>query len=206
LEDGLEGLRVPRVAIERVRAHVVAERERRRAKMLAQLERVDLSEALARVERVAKAASPRVTSYSTEAMSRRVRARAIVLGRGLDRAGTLYHPEHLHAVRIAGKKLRYALEVVTASGAADVAADLRTLKKAQERLGLLHDYQILLEHVAAVADATPPGAPGAAGLKTLAGAYDRECRKLHAGYMKMAPALGVIAARLQDPRLLKRAR
>ena len=197
LEQGLAGTHIPRIAIERVRAHVQAERERRRERMLARLERVDLAGAVGRVERIASRAQPDVTARSVQALGRRVRARALGLQLAIDRAGTLYSPDRLHEVRIAGKKLRYALEVVAAAALADVKPALRQLKQVQEMLGLMHDYQVLLEHVKAVADATPKGAPGAAGLKAMAAAYDRDCRKLHAAYLKCAPSLAETARRLR---------
>jgi CHAD domain-containing protein len=197
LDEGLRGSRVSRVAIERVRAHVLAERERRRERMLSRLEQVDLQDALTRVETVAGEAPQEVSDYNALALVRRVRARALTLGAAIEGAGTLYHPDRLHAVRIAGKKLRYALEVVASTTPVDVGADLRLLKRVQERLGIMHDYQVLLEHVAAVADATRRGTPGAAGLKAMAAAYDRECRKLHADYLKIAPSLASAAGKLR---------
>ena len=199
LEDGLEGIRIPRIAIERVRAHVVAERERRREKMLARLERVDLDEAVSRVERVARGAETSgVTSFSAGRLAERIRVRAAALDRAVAETGTLYHPERLHEVRIASKKLRYALEVVAATGLADVTMAIRSLKRVQALLGVMHDYQILLEHVAEVRAATPKGTPGAAGLKAMAAAYDRECRRLHATYLKQAPALAASAKALGE--------
>ena len=197
LDEGLRGSRISRIAIERVRAHVLAERERRRVRMLSRLERVDLKDALTRVEMVAGEAPPEVSDYSALALARRVRARALSLAAAIEAAGTLYHPDRLHAVRIAGKKLRYALEVVASTTPVGVGAELRLLKRVQERLGIMHDYQVLLEHVAAVADATRRGTPGAAGLKAMAAAYDRECRKLHADYLKIAPALASAAVKLR---------
>lgn len=198
LEDGLAGAKIPRIAIERVRAHVQVERERRREKMLARIERVDLAGAMKRMERIAAGTRPQFTPAALDALGRRVRGRALNLQSAIERAGTLYHPDRLHAVRIAGKKLRYVLEVLRAVSLAGVAADLRVLKRAQEVLGVMHDYQILLEHVAAVSDASPKGTPGAAGLRAMAAAYDRECRKLHAAYLKMAPQLAALSARLRN--------
>lgn len=197
LDTGLEGIRIPPIAIERVRAHVLAERERRRERMLAKLERVDLEDAIGRVERVAKASEAQgMTSFSAARLAARARGRASDLAAAIDRAGTLYHPDRLHSVRIATKKLRYALEVVSSTGLADTAAPLRSLRRMQALLGDMHDYQILIEHVGAVRDATPKGTPGAAGLKAMSAAYDRECRKLHAAYLKQAPPLAAAAERL----------
>lgn len=198
LEDGLEGARIPRVSIERVRAHVLTERERRREKMLARLERVDLDEAIGRVERVARASEAGITPFSAARLAERVRGRAAALGAAVARAGTLYDPERLHEVRIAAKKLRYGLELVSTMALSDQAANIRALKRVQEQLGVMHDYQILLEHVAAVRAATPKGTPGSAGLKSMAAAYDRECRSLHASYLKLAPGLAALAKALGD--------
>ena len=197
LEDGLQSVRIPRIAVERVRAHVLAERERRREKMLVRLERVDLDEAIDRVARVARGAES-MTAYSAARLATRIRRRAAALEAAVDRAGTLYHPERLHEVRIAAKKLRYALEVAAATALTDAAAAIRALKRVQARLGLMHDYQVLLEHVADVRDATPKGTPGAAGLRAMAEAYEGECRKLHAGYLKLAPGIAAAARGLRE--------
>lgn len=198
--------RIPRVSIERVRAHVLTERERRREKMLARLERVDLDEAVSRVERVARGSETAITSFSAGRLAERIRLRAGALASAIDHAGTLYHPEKLHEVRIAAKKLRYGLEVVSSTALSDQAANIRSLKRVQELLGLMHDYQILLEHVAAVREATPKGTPGAAGLKSMAAAYDRECRTLHASYLKLAPGLAASAKALGELSLEARKR
>jgi len=197
LESGLAGVRIPRVAIARVRAHVRAERERRRDKMLARLARVDLVSAMKRMERIAAGTAPHLSAAARDGLARRVRVRAQDLHAAIARAGTLYHPDRLHEVRIAAKKLRYVLEVAGAASRAGVAADLRVLKRAQEDLGIMHDYQILLEHVLAVSDVSPKGTPGAGGLRAMAAAYDRECRKLHAAYLKMSPQLTALSARLR---------
>lgn len=197
LEDGLEGSRIPRIALERVRAHVTAERERRRERMLLKMERVDVAGAVSRVERIAVSSRLGLTDAAVRALATRVRVRAAGLAGAVDRAGTLYAPDRLHAVRIAGKKLRYALEVLASASLARVGRDLKLLKDAQEVLGVMHDYQVLLEHVADVRGATPRGAPGAAGLAAMAAAYDRECRKLHATYLKLAPGLAASARRLR---------
>lgn len=197
LEEGLKGARIPRIAIERVRAHVAAERERRRERMLSKMERVDVAGAVSRVERVAVSSRLGLTDAAVRALATRVRVRAAGLAAAIDRAGTLYDPERLHAVRIAGKKLRYALEVLASASLARVGRDLKLLKDAQEVLGVMHDYQVLLEHVADVRGVTPKGAPGAAGLRAMAAAYDQECRKLHAAYLRVVPELAASARRLR---------
>jgi CHAD domain-containing protein len=87
----------------------------------------------------------------------RLRQRARVMIGAIDHVGVVYVPDALHAVRIAGKKLRYSLEI--GHGAAGLAArvPLRELKGVQELLGGLHDRQMVqgwLQTVAAGAGAT----------------------------------------------------
>ena len=71
-------------------------------------------------------------------------------------AGHMYSPEQLHQVRIAAKKLRYAMELAFDGGVKSAAAPVRAVKRAQDTLGRLHDLQVLQSHVAAV-QAEPSG-------------------------------------------------
>lgn len=64
-------------------------------------------------------------------------------------------PENLHALRIAGKKLRYAIELVEEI-LPDARAPLRTLAEMQEVLGILHDADVGLTRLA-----DPPGSVAA---------------------------------------------
>ena len=61
----------------------------------------------------------------------------------MDRASGIYMPKRTHQVRIAVKKLRYALEVGTATGVVLDPEPLSELKSAQEVLGRLHDLCVL---------------------------------------------------------------
>src|SRR5215831_11404646 len=81
------------------------------------------------------------------AVEARLTHRAMTLKHALIEAGALYLPERLHAVRIAVKKLRYALEVAVDATGVAAAGDLQTLKRGQESLGRLHDLQILIDRV-----------------------------------------------------------
>ena len=71
----------------------------------------------------------------------------------------MYAPERLHAVRIAAKKLRYGLELAADSGLKQAAPHVRTIKRAQDMLGKLHDLQVLQTHVAAVQAEPRTGRP-----------------------------------------------
>lgn len=192
LGAGTDADRIPQIAVERVRAHLLAARERRRERMLAKLDRLDLEDAVAQVTRVA-GASEGVTAFSAARLEKRIRRRAAALSAAIDEAGGEYDPERLHSVRIATKKLRYALEVAAATGDVGAAADSEWLGHVQGRLGLMHDYQVLLEHVAHVREEAARDTPGATGLKAMAAAYDRECRALHAEYLELATRLASLA-------------
>ena len=130
---------IPRTALADVRAQVIEERERRRALMLKRLAEVDTHK-LAR----------RLTTGWRAVLAVRIARRARRLHSAIEEAGQIYAPEGLHQVRIAAKKLRYALEIADESGAVPCPAAVRALKRVQDALGRLHDLQILQHHVAAV--------------------------------------------------------
>ncbi len=126
------------------------------------------------------------------ALGRRLASRAEALREHIERTGSRYEPEPLHAVRIATKKLRYVLEITAEAGLARLAGPLRTLKAAQESLGRLHDLDVLLALLHAV-PGTAPGRPlqhAAAGV--VAGIED-ESRQLHARYLRAVPSLRRVA-------------
>src|SRR5439155_3822083 len=55
------------------------------------------------------------------------------------------HLENPHAVRIAGKLLRYTVEMAEVEGHKLPPSVLRSFKKMQDALGLWHDYVVLAE-------------------------------------------------------------
>jgi CHAD domain-containing protein len=131
------------------------------------------------------------------AVDARVARRAARVSEAIDAAGALYLPERLHTVRIAVKKLRYALEVASAGGAAAARADLGTLKHAQDLLGRLHDLQILIDRARQVQAAlTPPNITTWRGLEALVDVLEDDCRRLHARYMHERDALIALSTRL----------
>jgi CHAD domain-containing protein len=92
----------------------------------------------------------------------------------------VYFPERLHAGRIAIKKLRYAMEIVNDSGAADRRSAIQELKKAQDLLGEIHDRQELIDHLAEADSSNPEGDDGVALLRQV---IDAEIHELHARYL-----------------------
>ncbi len=116
-------------------------------------------------------------------LAARLMQRARRLNTALEEAGPLYAPDRLHNVRISTKKLRYALEIARDAGVAGTTPLLKTLKRHQERLGHLHDLQLLGKHVRET-DASPGPGSRVNGLTDYADSLDRECRRLHAGFVE----------------------
>jgi CHAD domain-containing protein len=181
---------LPRPALEAVRAHVVNERERRRAVMLKRLAHVNVGKL---EKRLADAAAVLAGSDSHEwrdALGSRLVRRAKALTSAIGEAGQLYAAEPLHQVRIAAKKLRYAMELAGDAGVKAASAPLRAVKRVQDTLGRLHDLQVLQTHVSTV-QAMPDqsGLPPDGGLQIVARALEDECRHLHARYVAAMPRL-----------------
>jgi CHAD domain-containing protein len=194
---------VPRPALSAVRALVIEDRERRRGVMLEHLDRIDTDKLTRRLGAVRQALVHPAAGHSWRAaLALRIVKRARRLDKAIVRAGQIYAPEPLHQVRIAAKKLRYALEIADESGAAPCGGTLRVIKRIQDALGRLHDLQVLLHHVAAVG-AAPSGRRSTpdAGLAILSRLIEDECRHLHGRYVAHLPSLteAVEAARRDVP-------
>jgi CHAD domain-containing protein len=131
------------------------------------------------------------------AVGARIARRAATLKSTIDEAGSVYLPERLHAVRIAVKKLRYALELEhEISGGVKLTPHLRVLKRNQELLGRLHDRQLLIEQVRQVqASSAPPDLGSWRRLDTLSATLENECRRLHARYLRDSTALVAVCER-----------
>ena len=108
----------------------------------------------------------------------------------------LYLPDRLHAVRIAVKKLRYALELSAEASRERSSADLRVLKRSQELLGRMHDVQMLIDQVRQTqASLAPPSVTVWRDLDTLVASLEDDCRRLHARYMRQRDELSAVAER-----------
>ncbi len=130
-------------------------------------------------------------------LATRLMRRAKRLSTTLDDAGPLYAPERLHGVRISAKKLRYSLEIARDAGVAGTAPLLKILKRHQERLGDMHDLQTLVKHVRETE--TAPGVGSNMGdLTVYADSLDRECRRLHAGFVGHRDQLAVVVKEVRQ--------
>lgn len=131
------------------------------------------------------------------ALDARVARRALALGTVVDEAGAMYLPERLHEVRIALKKLRYGVELRTEAAGDRTNADLRALKRTQELLGRMHDFQVLIDRVRdAQASLTPTDAGLWRDVDDLVISLEKSCRQLHGRYVRQRAALAAICDRL----------
>lgn len=181
---------VSRTAVEDVRTRVMKERDTRRKLMLDRLKRVNVDKLDRRLASVGAALSEATAEPWRKALAARLVTRSRRLTAAMDEAGHMYAPESLHAVRIAAKKLRYGLEVAADSGLRQAAPHVRTIQRAQDMLGKLHDLQVLQTHVAAVqAEPRSGRAQSREALEDLARHIEDQCRHLHGRYVATAPAL-----------------
>jgi CHAD domain-containing protein len=181
---------IPRNALEDVRAHVLAERDRRRGIMNDRLRELNTPKLSRRLNEVAVDLTTAPGAAWRETLVARVNLRAKRLASAISAAGQIYAPDRLHQVRIATKKLRYALELAADSRTPGARPLVSTLKRAQEILGRLNDLNVLQGHVAEV-QVRPPARQGATdgGLDVIDRTLEDECRHLHARYTKLIPTL-----------------
>ena len=183
---------IPRVALEEVRAHVLAEQERRRDVMLKRLSRVKVDKLERRLAALGAALQETGTQEWRRTLAARLIKRSKLLRTAVDHAGQLYEAERLHAVRIAAKKLRYAAELAAEAGIRAAAKPVRTIKQAQDTLGRLHDLQVLQTHIAAVQAMPRRSRATDSGLQTISRKLEDECRHVHARYVASVPALKAV--------------
>jgi CHAD domain-containing protein len=151
---------------------------------------------LKNVERATSKAAARNWRWGIDA---RVANRASRLAATMGDAGALYLPERLHAVRLAVKKLRYAVELSTEAAGKRSSADLLALKRAQELLGRMHDVQMLIEQVRRTqASLAPPSVTVWRDLDNLVTSLEDDCRRLHGRYMRSRDELQALVGRCSE--------
>jgi CHAD domain-containing protein len=153
--------------------------------------------------------SPRSVDPKQLAAARgRAARRAERLRVKIENAAAIYLPERLHDVRIAAKKLRYAMEIVRDLSRSRATARILTLKRAQDLLGRIHDLEVLIARTRAIqGSANAPTLRVSADMDLLVRRLETECRRLHGRYIAMrAPLLticdhvsGVRASRRDEP-------
>ena len=201
---------LPRPALEAVRGHVVTERDARRAVMLKRLDHVNVAKLDRRLEAVGDVLAETGSETWRDALGARLVKRTKALATAMAAAGHMYAPEQLHRVRIAAKKLRYAMELAFDAGVKSASAPVRAVERAQDTLGRLHDLQVLQSHVAAVQAQQPSdrSLPDG-GLDIISRALEDECRHVHARYVAAMPRLAEVVEATRTvvvPQLAHRAR
>jgi CHAD domain-containing protein len=133
-----------------VRRDLEGDRLRKARNLIKTLEHIDVAELLRAVADAHPAGlRRRLTAGGWPQQLRRLlveRAHGAVDAIG--HATGIYFPRRTHGARIAIKQLRYAAEIAQATRLAEMQAAVRTLRKAQEILGDLHDRQALADSLA----------------------------------------------------------
>jgi CHAD domain-containing protein len=179
-------------ALDHVSARLHELRARRRARLVKKVSRADINILVDRVDQLlVQTRRPGASRPSVDRsrLAERIAARAATTREAAESAGALYAPEALHAVRIAAKKLRYALEVARAVRIAGAASAARRLRQYQDLLGLLHDLQIFSSHVTRVQARLASDDPDLASLSDLLMHLEDRCRELHAAFVAQRSAL-----------------
>lgn len=204
---------MPRAALTRLRDAIAEERRRLHAEMRRRIARVDLDKLTKRTVAAARKgphapARGRVRDPQRLATAQvRAARRATALRAAIDNAAGIYLPDRLHDVRIAVKKLRYAMELTRELSGSRAVSAIQLMKETQDLLGRMHDLEILIARTRAV-----QGSPVGTNLR-LSGDLDRlvrrletECRQLHGHYMALRHKLLAICDRVEAvPRRPERA-
>lgn len=121
------------------------------------------------------ATRPAMANAAARVARRAARARRLV-----ESLGVLYEAEQLHAVRIAVKRWRYAIEVLTELRRTPPPSTLAGLRHLQDTLGRAHDLHVLGGHVRAVeAAVVTRSRPAARDLGRLVETIEAACRHEH---------------------------
>ena len=185
---------MPRRGLARLRQDVTQERRRLLATMLHELKTHDL-ERLRRKALTAARLPAGTTTGQRRARRRdpkrlvaaeaRAERRAGTVRDAIRNAGGIYLPDRLHDVRIAVKKLRYAMEIARELKGSRATARIRMLKGTQDLLGRMHDLEVLIARIRAVQGASedPPSLEVSADLDQLVRQLETDCRQLHVQYI-----------------------
>jgi len=184
--------------LRRVASFIADERVRGRARLGAKLPTRELDRIARKLEKVGGDLRDRKPSRGWQwAVDARVSRRAETLTAALDAAGSIYLPERLHDVRIALKKLRYAVEVAGDAAGVRSSPDIRTLKRNQDVLGRLHDVQVLVERIHRMQSAlAQPDLTTWHKIDTLVASLENDCRRLHAKFMRQRSGIRAICERV----------
>lgn len=208
LEESGEG--VPRLAMFEARQHLSNGRESRRADMLRKLHKLNLKKIDRTLEELLEAAATHDQHAWRRTLAVRLTRRAARLRAATNEAGAIYVPERLHAVRLASKKLRYALEIAAEIGVRGAARLAATVRRSQVTLGDLQDRHVLLREIndaaAAITETDESSRQRRWGLLTLAARLEQGGRELHGHFLAQRDQLSEAVAGVRQqivPELLR---
>jgi CHAD domain-containing protein len=172
-------------AVSRVRQAVARERLARRRDMLSEITPGKIERLRQRLGRMHAGPDAQLPAAALEEAAFQVTRRARRLAAAVERAGGLYLPARLHQVRIAAKKLRYALEIDRELKRSKSTARITQLKRLQDLLGRINDFEILIDRTRQVqAELAANDRKLTTELDTLIRTLEAECRADHATYMQ----------------------
>jgi CHAD domain-containing protein len=165
------------------------ERLARRREMLAAITPGKMERLRQRLADIGDRPAPPGATAALHEAHQQVARRAGRLAAAVERAGGLYLPDRLHMVRLASKKLRYALEIERELQRSRSTARIAQLKRLQDLLGRMHDFEILIDRTRQVqADLAGRDQALTLELDTIVRTLEAECRKEHAIYMRRRPS------------------
>jgi CHAD domain-containing protein len=187
-------------AIGRVRQAVAQERLKRRRDMLNAITPGKIEKLRQRLGRVGTDTQAPEAIAALEEVEQQVTRRARRLSAAIERAGGLYLPDRLHAVRVAAKKLRYALEIDRELKRSRATSRITQLKRLQDLLGEMHDFEILIDRTRELqAEVAGSDRKLASELDRLIRTLEEECRQRHAVYMRRRTAMLKLCELLTPP-------
>ena len=157
--DRADARRRPRPAAAVLRARLLPEQLRQRRRLIKTLE--------AARSRGARAAPRRASSREARDVRRtlgggrgiaaglrggRCVRRPDVVETAIEHASGVYFPNRAHKVRVAMKKLRYAIELLDSNGGRPASRRCASLRRAQEALGQVHDREVLRQRLTSLAE------------------------------------------------------
>ena len=196
---------IPAAALARLRQVIRNERQRLHVEMRRVVERVDLDKLKKRAARAANKGSRKPARGRVKDPKRladaelRAARRAARLRGAIENAAGIYLPDRLHDVRIAVKKLRYALELTNELRGSRATARVRTLKETQDLLGRMNDLEVLILRVRSVQGSSrAPNLRLSGDLDRLVRHLETECRQLHGHYTSSRKKLVAICDYAED--------
>ena len=197
LDEVSGGREKPRPGVVRLQQVVLEERQRLHRDMVRSIERCDVDKltrkAIAAAQKHDQETGGKRRQRDTHRIQvarQRAARRAQRLHAAIENAASIYLPDRLHEVRIAVKKLRYAIEIAQYLSRSRATARLLALKRAQDLLGRMHDLEVLIARTRAVqGSSTASSLRLSADLDEVVRRLETECRQLHGHYIAQRSSL-----------------